>query len=199
MRQAGTNSRDGWENASAANRQANPDGQGYHDASEEEPERKSGWLRKVGRGTAKAAYWGSAADVIVKDARRVRPMYPEVWRQLFSKQGLRRLRDKTFNSDVQYENGFPWSSTIASVTAIGAFSVVLMLAINGFFPTNMALINKVAVMLALVLSLVSGISYGAITAMLIKRRRILPTSKDERDDGQAATGAQGSRHKGVRQ
>lgn len=165
-----TNSRDGWLRQQKASTDSEP--------------KSRGWFNKAGRVVGKGLYKGSALDVIIKDGRRMRPMYPEVWRSLFSKEGLKKARRRFFSNEITSEEGFPWSALTAML--LGAFIAVCIVAgvSSGYFPAQMPWINRVGLVALFLMGTVMSICYGLVLGILINRRYLRTANQSSKRRGE---------------
>ena len=157
-------------------------------AFQSQPERKqqpeSGALARLFKGTAKWSGRAAGTDVLWRDMRRVKPFYPHIWRQLFSREGLRQLRNRALPRSTQNEHSLvPWAAIRAFLAASATFVGLIYLAHSGFFPSTMPYINKIAVAATVVMTGFSAMIYMIISAMQFYRRldqhRLSATNKED--------------------
>lgn len=129
--------------------------------------RKKGVIRSIGKWSARAG----AIDVIWKDLKRVRPLYPELWRQVFSREAITRVREKlSAGNAMRREHGFPTSAFGAFVVSALICGGTVACVIGGVFSRDMAFVNQFAVVVTIGLSGFSALIYLFITVILLKRR-----------------------------
>jgi F0F1-type ATP synthase membrane subunit c/vacuolar-type H+-ATPase subunit K len=143
--------------------------------------------RKVAKGTGKALWFGTALDVLNKDVRRVKPLNPGLWRDVFSPKGWQAAKNKFKGQGADPPTLKGKSKGAAKGIASAIFCAVsgIAIAIYGFeFATSatgepsVPTINKIIAIMLTATGLIYGMVHAAITVLLVSKTfRGLATSK----------------------
>ena len=137
-------------------------------------------IRGVGRAVGKTAMMITAVDVIAKDVKRIRPRYPQLWKDIFNARKILRETNKK-----ELESGgasYKVAARNAGITAAIALSVVFYLAylISMHIEAgNTSTITKVAIITAASVALLHTIIYGwiAIKCLAKQQHNIAATAR----------------------
>jgi hypothetical protein len=122
-------------------------------------------LRKVGR----AVLGVTGAGVVSKDLKRVKPRYPQMWKDLVSV----RVWKERFSTPSVTQRPLMADIGISLITV--GFSLLLIiygvgLATSPSWQTDMPTINKIGLFVLIVLSMVQGVCHMLIIALKIRNR-----------------------------
>lgn len=134
---------------------------------------KGGAFKKVARGTLKVATKVSGADVLFKDAKRLRPRHPQLWKDVFSAPS--KLRQQGLPDNDRERTPVPRAAVNALITALVGVGVVIygLILINASqSPGDLPLVNKIGMSGLIVLGLFQACIYGWITLKLLHRRHL---------------------------
>lgn len=146
-----------------------------HETAEQSGE--SSTARKVGRGALKAVTKLTAADVFARDIRRIRPRYPQLWKDIFhARSKLKAMREAQASRPGI---GTPARVAIrnSGITALVGVAVVfygMMLISNQLNPGGLSLISKISMSGLIVAGVAQAAIYGCITLKLLQRLRSHP-------------------------
>ena len=132
---------------------------------------KPNFAVRMAKGTGKALWYGTAADVIVRDTKRVRPLNPGLWKDVFGPKGLNAFL--TLLGRRKAEDSQPINTANFGKGALSALSSILvggLVAVYGFnFGTTLAgdagipVTNKI---IALCLT-ATGIAFAFINTLVL--------------------------------
>ncbi|WP_273206817.1 hypothetical protein [Marinobacter subterrani] len=141
-----------------------------------QPSQESGrdtTLKTITRGTLKAATKVAGIDVIFKDAKRVRPRHPQLWKDIFN--APTKLRQKGLPDSDRKTTSTRRAATNAFITGLVGLSVVVysLIMISEIQASeNVPLINKIGMVGLMVMGLLQACIYGWITLKLLHRRTL---------------------------
>ncbi|WP_018405268.1 hypothetical protein [Marinobacter gelidimuriae] len=122
-------------------------------------------LKKTGRFVSVT----SASDVVFRDAKRMRPRYPHMWKQVFSVSSWRehfkttRLTKRSLVADV-------WTSLITILLAVALTAYGLSLAASPAWQNDVPNINKIGLLVIVLAGVVQALCHVGIVIFKIRNR-----------------------------
>ncbi|TBW57451.1 hypothetical protein EZI54_07265 [Marinobacter halodurans] len=156
----------------SATQEGQPNSQADSSASpnrEDQQPRKRSLAGRFLKGTIKVISVASAFDVIKKDSKRIRVRHPKVWRQLFSAEGGRRLKQALFSEKSVRARGFPWDAVWSFIVSVALLAGVATLISSNPFPADMSPVNHIGLAFTFGLLVICSVIYTAIAFIQIKR------------------------------
>jgi len=130
-------------------------------------------IKKAGRVVAKSVVMATGFDVIYKDAKRMRPRYPKLWKDIFNAREILRESAKKESSKegVKYSTAAR-NAALTSLTGFGVLLYLLLVMAPSLIAGDASVITKISVVLAMSFSLMHSLIYGWITLQCLHKSRL---------------------------
>ena len=117
--------------------------------------------------TGKALAYLSGGDVAYKNAKRIKPRYPEMWKQIFSKEGFNKLLKRQKVRKVKKRDVLSLFATMLLSALVVLYSLAMIF--QHPHPEVIPLSSRVLLFAFLVLGLALSMIYLFTCFMLIKK------------------------------